>query len=90
MGGTNKPIRLRHHKNWDSYVKNIAGGLTILKPAKGVWVCPESKELYAERMIPVEIACNEKQMDKIAEFTKQHYRQLAVMVVTLSTEVKFY
>lgn len=82
-----KPIRTRHHRQWDKYVQNISGGLTILKPNKGKWISPKSNELYEERSIPVRIACTRPQIDKIIDFTIMHYNQLAVMAYKLSTEV---
>lgn len=83
----NKPVRLRHHKEWDKYVRKITGGLTVLKPARGTWIEPESNELYEERMIPVRIACTEKQIGRIIDFTMTHYDQLAVMAYCISTKV---
>lgn len=79
---TGKPVRTRHHKEWDKRVRSIAGGLTIMKPAKGQWV--HEGALFEERMIPVRIACNAKQIVKIAHITLQHYKQLAVMVYQVS------
>ena len=52
-----KPIRTRHHKNWDKEVIKITGGMTILKPAQGRWV-DEGVE-YPERVIPVRVMCEE-------------------------------
>ena len=82
-----KHVRTRHHKQWDKFVRSISGGLTVLKPAKGQWLEPTSKELYEERTIPVRIACTRKQIDKIIDFTIKHYNQLAVMAYKLSNEV---
>lgn len=82
-----KPVRTRHHKEWDKYVRGLSGGLTILKPAKGIWIEPSSGELFEERMIPVRIACTEKQIKKISEFTRSHYDQIAVMYYELSSNV---
>ena len=81
-----KPVRLRHHKEWDKYVRRITNGLTILKPAKGQWVS-ESKELHEERIIPARVACTEKQIHKIIDFTLMHYDQLAVMAYHISDKV---
>lgn len=83
----NKPIRLRHHKEWDKVVRKISGGLTILHPAKGQWIHPETNELISERVIPVRIACTRKQLDRILDFTVGHYDQFAVMAYLLSEEV---
>jgi hypothetical protein len=47
------PIRVRFHRVWDSHVRKISGGLTILPVAKGQWL--DGDKLYAERMIPVRI-----------------------------------
>lgn len=82
---TGKPVRKRHHQEWDKVVRRIAGGLTIYKPANGQWV--DNNTLYAERMIPVRIACTEKQITRIAKFSLSHYRQLAVIVYALSERV---
>lgn len=35
-----KPVRTKHHKEWDKLVKKITGGLTIAPPGKGYWVDP--------------------------------------------------
>lgn len=84
-GDNEKPIRTKHHKNWDSYVRGVAGGLTLLTPQKGQWVYQD--KLIEERVIPVKIACTRKQIDTIIEFTLTHYRQKAVMAYKLSDEV---
>jgi hypothetical protein len=84
---TGKPIRTRHHKEWDKVVRKVAGGLTIYKPAKGQWVDSSTDNLYAERVIPVRIACTENQIKQIAKFTISHYKQLAVMIYVVSDKV---
>lgn len=81
-----KPVRTKHHKEWDKYVRKITNGLTILKPARGQWV-DDSNELHEERMIQVRVACTDKQIDKIIDFTLRHYDQLAVMAYLISTKV---
>jgi hypothetical protein len=83
-GDTMKPIRTKHHKVWDSRVKALSGGLTILTPGKGIWV-HEGKD-YLERVIPVRISCDGNTMEKIVQITLQHYRQKAVMYYVLSEE----
>lgn len=83
-GDTEKPIRTRHHKNWDKRVMALSGGLTILSPGKGVWIY-EGKE-YLERVIPVRIMCTDEVMKKVVQITIEHYRQKAVMYYVLSTE----
>lgn len=72
-----KPIRTRHHREWDKRVRKIAGGLTILRPGKGQWV--HEGELYEDRVIPVRIFCTQKQIEAIAQITIEHYEQEAVM-----------
>lgn len=88
MGDTQKPVRLRHHRQWDHFVRSRAGGLTILKPAKGQWIS-QTDDLYEERVIPVRIACSRKDILEICEFTLGHYRQLTVMAYRVSDEVIF-
>ena len=63
-----KPIRTRFHRVWDSKVREVTGGLSIIAPIKGQWICGNG-DLYSERMIPVNIACTEEQMKKIVEIT---------------------
>ena len=82
-----KPIRTRFHKVWDEKVRKITGGLTIVAPVKGQWVCPEG-QLYEERMIPVRIACTEEQMERIADMTAEYYKQKAIMFYLISNQVK--
>lgn len=85
---TGKPVRTRHHKEWDKVVRKVAGGLTIFKPSKGQWVQPDTNQLFEERMIPVRVACNEKQLDAILKHTLRHYKQHAVMAYEVSQRVK--
>lgn len=77
-----RPVRTRHHREWDKRVRALAGGLTVYKPAKGQWV--HQGQLYAERMIPVRITCPEGLIRRIAFITLQHYAQKAVMVYLVS------
>ena len=81
------PVRLRHHKKWDDYVRAISNGLTIMKPAKGQWIY--NGDIYEDRVIPVRITCTEKQIIQIMKFTKKHYRQIDVMAYVVSEKVLF-
>lgn len=78
----------KEHKIWDSKVRAIAGGLSILKPILGQWVNPSDSETVTERMIPVRICCTEQQIDKIADLTAKYYVQKAVMFYRISDDVK--
>lgn len=83
-----KPIRLKHHKQWDAKVRAIAGGLTILVPTvKGEWVSPDG-DLYIDSTIPVMVSCSEEQIEQIMDMTAEHYKQLAVLAFQVSTNVK--
>jgi hypothetical protein len=75
-----------HHKKWDAFVKEITGGVTIMKTAKGEWVNPNGK-IYVDKMIPCRIICNEKQIKEIIDFTLIHYNQEAVLAFKISTNV---
>lgn len=77
---------MKHHKEWDAFVKKLTGGITILRTSKGEWISP-SGQLYAERMIPCRIMCTEDQIDKIVDFTIDHYKQEAVIWYKISDEV---
>ena len=79
-------VKTRHHKVWDEKVRSISGGLTIYKPAVGQWLSNDN-ELFKERMIPVRIACNEEEINKIIDITMKHYDQLAVMAYIISEKV---
>jgi hypothetical protein len=92
-----KKVPLLHHIKWDKFVKNITGGLTILKPAKGIWYDK------SESMIPVRMMCDEpeiyfhgieptgdfdkRQIKKIVAFTLDHYQQDAIMHYKISDDV---
>lgn len=82
-----KEFSLKHHHSWDSKVRQIAGGVTILKTAKGQWINTKGK-LFAEEMIPVRIYCTEEEIEKIIQLTIEHYSQEAVMAYELSSNVK--
>ena len=82
-----KEFSYEHHKAWDAFVKNITGGLTVMKTAKGQWVSPITGVEYLDRIIPCRIACTEEQIKKIVLFTIKHYDQEAVMAYQISTKV---
>lgn len=84
-------IHVDKHRDWDAYVRNLAGGLTVLKPSKGQWVSPDGI-LFHEKMIPVLIFCEEENIDKIADYTAGFYSQEAVMywLVSDTVHVKHY
>ena len=80
-----KPVRTKHHREWDRQVQKITGGLTILPPGRGKWV-DENGDEYFERMIPVQIIATDEQIKEIANRTAKHYNQIAVMYYHLSNE----
>ena len=84
----NKDLKFsfEHHKEWDSFVKDLTGGVTILKTAKGQWVNPDGK-LYVDRIIPCRIACTREEIMIIIGFTLEHYNQEAVMAYKISSDV---
>jgi hypothetical protein len=82
-----KPYRTRYHRVWDSKVRAISGGLTILPVVKGQWLDPNGV-LFAERMIPVRIIATENQIDKIIQLTLKYYQQIAVLAYKISSDVK--
>jgi hypothetical protein len=83
--GTVVPCSTRYHRVWDAVIRDITGGLTILKPAKGYWV--DDGEIYTDRTIPVRIACTREQIEKIIDITLSYYNQVAVMAYKISDEV---
>ena len=81
------PIRIRHHKIWDHKVREITGGLTILRPSIGYWDNPNGN-IYIERMIPVRVIATEEEMEKIIDITFKHYEdEEAVLCVEISDKV---
>lgn len=74
-----RPVRTRHHRVWDAKVRDICGGLTIMRPAVGQWVDPADGRLYHERVIPVRIMATEEEISAVVQATIQHYQQLVVM-----------
>lgn len=80
-----KPFRTKHHKNWDKRVIKITGGLSVFTPIKGQWA--NGGQIFNERMIPVRVACNRKQILKIIDITMEHYNQKAVMAYKVSEDV---
>lgn len=81
-----KPYRTRFHRVWDAKVRTISGGLTILTPVKGQWISP-SRQLLAERMIPVRISCTRDQINQIIDMTLKYYEQQAIFCYRISDEV---
>ncbi len=87
FSNTHEEFGLEFHKKWDEKVREISGGLTVLKTAKGYWVNSKDK-LFVEEMIPVRIYCSEEEMDKIMNYTLNYYNQEAVMSYIISDKVK--
>jgi hypothetical protein len=81
-----KEYSLIHHQKWDDYVRGIAGGLTIFKKSRGQWISPEG-QLFSEEMIPVRICCSSNNLNRIVDFTLNHYDQLAVMAYEISNNI---
>jgi hypothetical protein len=82
-----KPYRTRYHRVWDAKVRAISGGLTLLKPATGQWIDPDSNELFVERMIPVRFLATEEQKEEIVDMTCVYYDQLAVLCYSIGSKV---
>lgn len=88
MRNDGKPYRLRFHRVWDAKIRAVSGGLSIMSPIKGQWVSPDGT-LFAERMIPVRIVCDDEMIDKIIKITMKHYDdQEAILAYKVATEVK--
>jgi hypothetical protein len=80
-----RPFRTRYHRVWDSKVREIAGGLTVLKPAIGQWMNPDGV-LFKERMIPVRIMCSREDIEAIVNLTIKYYDQEAVLAYRVADE----
>jgi hypothetical protein len=77
----------RYHRVWDSKVRVITGGLTIMTPTRGEWVNPATGELFRERMIPVRFLATREEVDQVVDLTLVYYDQLAVLCYKISSEV---
>lgn len=82
-----RPIRKRFHRVWDAKVRAISGGLTIMTPSKGQWICPNTETLFVERMIPVRFLATEEQKDEICDMTAVYYDQLAILCYAIANRV---
>lgn len=75
------------HQKFDDYVIDIAGGLSVLMPTiKGKWQSKQ-KDLFIERMIPVNVYCTKEQMKSIVGFAAKHYNQKAICYWLAAEEV---
>ena len=81
----NRTIPVPYHQIWDEKVRTITGGLTINRVSTGHWLGPDGK-LFKELMIPVKIGATKEQIVQIADFTLDHYKQLAVAYYKISDE----
>ena len=84
-----KPVPVDYHKEWDEMVLDIAGGLTILRSAKGRWLSENGLSI-GESVIPVRIACTETELYEIIEITAKHYFQVEVFSYLISSAVCTY
>jgi hypothetical protein len=74
------------HRVWDRKVRNITGGLTINRAAKGHWVSPDGS-VIVEKVIPVNFSATEDQKNRIMAMTCLFYDQDAVMCYKIGTDV---
>lgn len=77
----------RYHRVWDSKVREITGGLTVMAPARGQWINPVTGELFQERMIPVRIMATREEIEEVVDLTLKYYDQLAILCYKISDEV---
>lgn len=82
-----RPIRTRFHRIWDTKIREISGGLTVMTAAKGQWI-NQDNELLTERMIPVRIIATEEQINEIIKFTMIYYDQQAILAYKISDDVR--
>lgn len=78
---------IEHHHIWDEFVRDLVGGVTIMKSAKGQWISPVGK-LYIDITIPCDINCTKYQIQQIALFTIKHYNQEAIAYYKISKGIK--
>lgn len=81
----NIPFTIKFHKEWDKYVRNLTGGLTVCPQTKGQWT-NESGDLFIEKMIPVKIVTTRERMEWVVTFTKDYYNQEAILAYRISSE----
>ena len=84
-----KEIPVEFHWEWDKKIRELTGGLSIMKPMKGHWVS-DSNDIFAEKIIPVRIACTQVQIYDIAKMTQEYYNQDAIMLYKVSDMVLFF
>lgn len=84
---TKEDIAVEHHREWERFVREVSGGLTMLRSATGQWV--HLGEVQQESVIPVRLIATREQMKEIAKLTARHYRQKVIMVYKISDEVLF-
>jgi hypothetical protein len=82
-------IPVEYHNAWDEKVKNIAGGLTIYKQTRGIWIGPNGEKFH-DVMIPVRLYCTKEQFDVVLDLTLEHYMSEQVILgYKISTLVVF-
>jgi len=88
IDSTGKEIDINKHREWDSKVREISRGLTIMSTSKGQWISPKGM-LFVEPMIPVRfLATDEEEVEKIVKITQEHYSdQFSIMFYKISNEV---
>jgi|SRR5208282_4601917 len=79
-------IDAEYHRQWDSKIRAISGGLSVTRIIKGQWEV--EGELFDEKMIPCRVLASRQEMDQIVALTLEHYHdQHCVMAYRLSSEV---
>ena len=76
----------KHHQKWEQEAKKISKGITFLGSARGQWKDSRGKN-FSEIMIPVRLRGTAEEIRKIGKYTLKHYRQEAVWVYEISSNI---
>jgi len=75
------------HRQWNKYVEELTGGMVFFSNLDRRWISSTKTSPYFDNKIPVRIFCSKEQMDKIIDFTMQHYDQKHVIAYELSNNI---
>ena len=85
-GINNKEFTAEQHKVWENDVTKSVGEITIIRQLKGDWLTSNKLE-FKDRVLRVNVVCNEKQLKKIIQITMLLYHMEKIIVYKTGEDV---
>jgi hypothetical protein len=86
VGKDNKEFTPEQHKAWEDEIKSISKDIIFIREVKGDWLKSNLIE-FKEKVIRIDVVCNNAQLKKIVAFTVTHYQLEDLIIFQTGEEV---